>query len=247
MRRIMIGLRPLALRLLVVGVISQSVAFSSEPTSDGQPIASCITRVFSGLVNSARRLELISRGLPDELKWFVLHFHDLNSGPRFPVTRRGPIRYLEQLRLWAYDFRGKKVLDVGAGKSSFSGRINQVYEATGTSAYALDLISSSTNPYEKRVQGSAFEMPFKDSEFDLVVSIWFLQNLEKGSDITKALNEMIRVTKPGGEIRVAHVGVSRRVARIAHELGVHPRVEFVETSGILPFTQAIRIQLKNQK
>ena len=47
------------------------------------------------------------------------------------------------------------------------------------------------------VQGDAADMPFEDDYFDLVVSNLGINNFK---DFDKVLNELYRVTKPGGQL-----------------------------------------------
>ncbi len=44
------------------------------------------------------------------------------------------------------------------------------------------------------------ELPFPDGHFDVVISNWAVHNLEAESDRQKALDEIVRVLKPGGSV-----------------------------------------------
>jgi ubiquinone/menaquinone biosynthesis C-methylase UbiE len=49
------------------------------------------------------------------------------------------------------------------------------------------------------------ELPFPENHFDVVVSNWAVHNLEVKTDRQKALDEMIRVVKPGGSVILADI------------------------------------------
>ncbi|MBV8884403.1 MAG: class I SAM-dependent methyltransferase [Chroococcidiopsidaceae cyanobacterium CP_BM_RX_35] len=49
------------------------------------------------------------------------------------------------------------------------------------------------------------KLPFPDSHFDVVTSNWAVHNLEAEADRQKALNEIVRVLKPGGVIVLADI------------------------------------------
>jgi demethylmenaquinone methyltransferase/2-methoxy-6-polyprenyl-1,4-benzoquinol methylase len=49
------------------------------------------------------------------------------------------------------------------------------------------------------IAGDALHLPFADSTFDVVTISWALRNV---NDVTVALAEMLRVTKPGGRLVV---------------------------------------------
>jgi arsenite methyltransferase len=49
------------------------------------------------------------------------------------------------------------------------------------------------------------ELPFPANHFDVVISNWAVHNLEAESDRQKALNEIVRVLKPGGIIVLADI------------------------------------------
>jgi arsenite methyltransferase len=49
------------------------------------------------------------------------------------------------------------------------------------------------------------ELPFPENYFDVVTSNWTIHNLEAEADRQKALNEIVRVLKPGGVIVLADI------------------------------------------
>jgi SAM-dependent methyltransferase len=89
-----------------------------------------------------------------------------------------------------YRLSDKKVLEVGAGSGLLQ---DQVADYTG-----LDISPTARRFFHKTfVEASATEMPFPDASFDALWSIWVLEHIPNPE---LALNEMRRVTKPGGYI-----------------------------------------------
>jgi 2-polyprenyl-3-methyl-5-hydroxy-6-metoxy-1,4-benzoquinol methylase len=105
----------------------------------------------------------------------------------------------------------KQVLDYGAGRGSFMDavgdltksqyRVNlQDLRTTGAKVTAADL-----DPVVKTHQASdtqvLFELntklPFKDGQFDVVVSDWTFEHVENPRQVA---SELLRITKPGGVI-----------------------------------------------
>lgn len=95
-----------------------------------------------------------------------------------------------QLKVFVHQFQleNARTLEVGAG----SGALQDIVEDyTG-----LDIAASAARYFHKPfVHGSATDLPFKDSEFD---SIWTIWTLEHVPNPERALEEMRRVVRPGG-------------------------------------------------
>jgi ubiquinone/menaquinone biosynthesis C-methylase UbiE len=49
------------------------------------------------------------------------------------------------------------------------------------------------------------ELPFPENHFDVVVSNWAVHNVEAAADRQRALNEIIRVLKPGGSVVIGDI------------------------------------------
>ena len=92
-----------------------------------------------------------------------------------------------------YGLRDAKVLEVGAGSGQLQDLVD---DYTG-----LDIAASASRFFHKPfVHGSATDLPFKDSEFDGVWTIWVLEHVLNPE---LALAEMRRVTRSGGVILLA--------------------------------------------
>lgn len=116
------------------------------------------------------------------------------------------------LRVRSEDWKHKKILDLGTGKG---GIFDADLKRRGINA---DIISFSLHLKDKRcaklpphlkrevttkVAGNALALPFKDSSFDMVVSVealpYYLNSLSEFQELVK---EIKRVLKRGGEARM---------------------------------------------
>ena len=103
------------------------------------------------------------------------------------------------------EFNGKRVLDVGLGY----GTVAQKIVESGADYRGLDIAEGPVNMANQRiksanlkghaVQGSVLEAPFEDSYFDWAVAIGCLHHT---GNLTKAISEIHRVLKPGGEAMI---------------------------------------------
>lgn len=95
------------------------------------------------------------------------------------------------------DLKGKHVLDIGAG----SGYDSLKFYAAGAAVTCLEFnpmlcaVGKQCSPQLRWFGGSADTLPFADAQFDLVTANAALHHLV---DIPQALQECLRVLKPGG-------------------------------------------------
>jgi len=93
--------------------------------------------------------------------------------------------------------KGLKLLDVGCGRHSF---MSEVIKAQRFDAVGLDIFESNVEQakgnkvYQDVLVGDARQLPFKDKEFDMAVSIEVLEHLDR-EDGEKALAELERVSR----------------------------------------------------
>lgn len=92
---------------------------------------------------------------------------------------------------------GRDVLEVGCGTGLVLQRISQF----ARSAKGIDLSPGMLQLARDRgldvTEGSATALPFGDDEFDVTCSFKVLAHIP---EISKALSEMVRVTRPGGTV-----------------------------------------------
>lgn len=89
----------------------------------------------------------------------------------------------------------KTCLDVGCG----TGRLVKALRSFGIDAYGIDFSQDAIDLADDSVKsflkvGSISNLPYKDNEFDAVVSFDVLEHMER-ADIRKAVNEAIRVSR----------------------------------------------------
>lgn len=98
--------------------------------------------------------------------------------------------------------QGQVILDLAAG----TGTSSQALARRGATVVACDLSEGMLEVGRRRypdldfVRGDAMDLPFPDNHFDAVTISYGLRNVE---DPAKALQEMCRVTRPGGTLVVA--------------------------------------------
>jgi ubiquinone/menaquinone biosynthesis C-methylase UbiE len=120
-------------------------------------------------------------------------------------------RYFDQPFIHAFAqfsrYHGKRVLEVGYGAGTdFVQWLRAGASATGVdlTPEALDNLQHRIKTYglpapERILLGDAENLPFESNQFDLGYSFGVLHH---SPDTPKALSELIRVVKPGGEIKV---------------------------------------------
>lgn len=99
---------------------------------------------------------------------------------------------------------GQKVLDVGCGKAYLLYELTRV--VPGLIVKGIDISSYALEHAKEEIRdclqwGKAQELPFKDHEFDLVISLTTLHNL-KVFELKKAVQEIERVSKGNSYIMV---------------------------------------------
>lgn len=106
---------------------------------------------------------------------------------------------------------GDRVLDVACGPGLVANRVNQVSGklcmVTGIDLNEGMLNIARRNPAIEWHQGSASELPFGESSFDVVVC---QQGLQYFSDRAGAVKEMARVLSPGGRVALNVWGALER-------------------------------------
>ena len=121
--------------------------------------------------------------------------------------------YMEDLKLSPEDFN-KKILDVGAGSAQFAKWAKE--HGVSSEIYSLEPRKENLIEKEKGVVAKAETMPFADESFDLIVSNAAIPNIYLGESsesiqkkIRSSLDEMMRLLKSGGEIRLDRVLIGK--------------------------------------
>ncbi|MDQ6753720.1 MAG: demethylmenaquinone methyltransferase [Actinomycetota bacterium] len=119
------------------------------------------------------------------------------------VLSMGQTRRWRRVVVDAVDAKpGQRVLDVAAG----TGTSSEPFADAGVSVVACDFsvgmlkVGKRRRPDIDFIAGDATNLPFADNAFDATTISFGLRNV---SEPRKALEEMIRVTKPGGTLVIA--------------------------------------------
>ncbi|MBI2608821.1 MAG: class I SAM-dependent methyltransferase, partial [Deltaproteobacteria bacterium] len=180
---------------------------------------------------------VIPEGFMDMIRIYLL------KGVPFAQTRRGVLTYLMSLHLWKYNFEGKKILDVGSGKSRFAQIVNAVYGKTGTRVVPIDKFIKPKG--STAMMADALQMPFGDREFDLTISNWLFPYFIGTENEAQFLDEVIRVTKLGGELRLTYACSQDIMESIIPYLKKHPAIEKIILHPWFTITGPIEIHLRS--
>jgi SAM-dependent methyltransferase len=100
--------------------------------------------------------------------------------------------------------RGQSALDVGAGTGLLAERLSDL----GLGVVALDPFPQmlgklcQRRPDIETVVAHGDDIPFPDDVFDLTYSVAVMHHIAEPSQVRRTLSEMVRVTRPGGQILV---------------------------------------------
>ena len=106
---------------------------------------------------------------------------------------------------------GDRILEIGAGAGAYSLH----YAKKGFQVDALELVQANVDVMRSKItddmninaiQGNALDLSmYEDNTFDITLSLGPLYHLFKPEETNKAIEEAIRVTKPGGKIYFAFI------------------------------------------
>jgi SAM-dependent methyltransferase len=68
--------------------------------------------------------------------------------------------------------------------------------------------------------GDARQLPFPDASFDVVLSSWALHNIYNRAERDKAVREIARVLKPGGQVAILDIHHTSEYAAVLTECGL---------------------------
>jgi len=126
----------------------------------------------------------------------VSSVYDLLLRLTFPMAAKAQCRVAQGLQ------SGASILDIACG----TGSVLAMAAESGLECFGNDLSSGMIRRARRKVptatfrQGSFYELPYPDNTFDYVVESNALSGY--GVDTEMTLREMLRVCKPGGQIRI---------------------------------------------
>lgn len=137
-----------------------------------------------------------------------------NEDSRLTRSRHGQLEYLTTMNyIHKYVPSGSKVLEVGAG----TGRYSIALAKEGYDVTAVELVGNNLEILRRNAaglenitsyQGDAEDLSlFADNSFDAVLVLGPMYHLFEKTEQHRALDEAIRVSKPGGVMIVAFISV----------------------------------------
>jgi ubiquinone/menaquinone biosynthesis C-methylase UbiE len=126
-----------------------------------------------------------------------------------------------RLRAWSYlPPKGSRVLEVGFGSGRLHLELAERYELSGLDrAFGMARLTrhrlTSRDLGSGLCVGSAYDLPWPDDHFHTVISTFAFSAF---SDAERALDEMVRVTQPGGKVIIVDAGEAADGNRMAHWL-----------------------------
>ena len=149
---------------------------------------------------------------------------------RFDVSR---VRIWKEVQVFTSTLSKKStLLDVGCGNGK---NIKYMLE-NGINASGIDFSEKLVQVCQKKglnaTYGDVLEIPFPDDMFDNIISIAVIHHLQKETDRIQAINEMIRVCKPGGKILISVWSVEQTGQEIQNRTFVYGdnQVKWVDTT-----------------
>jgi arsenite methyltransferase len=107
---------------------------------------------------------------------------------------------------------GRGLMLVGAAKRLTTGKVTgiDIWQATDQSANSPDAtrLNAQIEGVADRIDvatGDMRSLPYPDCSFDVVMSHWVVHNLALKADRGRALDEMARVLRPGGQLILADI------------------------------------------
>jgi demethylmenaquinone methyltransferase / 2-methoxy-6-polyprenyl-1,4-benzoquinol methylase len=96
---------------------------------------------------------------------------------------------------------GMRILDLAAGTGSSSVELMRAGASVVSCDFSVGMLRVGRRMFPELsfIAGDALRLPFADESFDCVTISWALRNV---NDVTVALTEMRRVTRPGGRLVV---------------------------------------------
>lgn len=151
----------------------------------------------------SKRLEIVSS-----------FYNQVDEDSRLERNRHGQMEYITTMHyINKYAKEGAKILEIGAG----TGRYSVALAKAGYEVSSVELVESNFEVLKKNsaglanlqaYQGDALDLSrFADNSFDITLLFGPLYHLYEPADVQKAIDEAIRVTKPGGIILTAFLSV----------------------------------------
>ena len=141
-------------------------------------------------------------------------YEKANEDSRLMRSRHGQLEYRTTMHyIRRFAGKGAKVLEVGAG----TGRYSVALAKEGMDVTAVELLENNLTVLRENgkgldnlhpLQGDATDLSrFADGTFDATLVFGPMYHLYEAEEVNKAIDEAIRVTKPGGALLFAFISV----------------------------------------
>ncbi len=141
-------------------------------------------------------------------------YNQYDEDTRLARTRHGQVEYRMTMNyIHRFTNPGSKILEVGAG----TGRYSIALAKEGLDVTAVELVESNLEILQRNaadldnitaLQGDATNLnAFADDSFDVTLLLGPMYHLYEKVDVDKAIDEAVRVTRPGGTIIFAFISV----------------------------------------
>lgn len=147
----------------------------------------------------------------DTLQYLTRFYETIDENARL-ASRAGSVEFLTTMRyIERYLKPGMRIAEIGAG----TGRYSHALAQSGYSVDALELIEHNIDVFRQYTipgepvtitQGNALSLPYPDNTYDITLLLGPMYHLYTTEDQKQALQEAIRVTKPGGLLFAAYCG-----------------------------------------
>lgn len=148
--------------------------------------------------------------MPARTEMIISFYNQIDEDARLQKSRQGQLEYFVTMH-YIHKFLqpGARVLEIGAG----TGRYSVALAKEGYRVSAVELVESNLDVLKKNAagldnleafQGDALDLGrFADGSFDVTLCFGPMYHLYEAAEQHRALDEAIRVTKPGGILLVA--------------------------------------------
>lgn len=141
-------------------------------------------------------------------------YNQINEDERLRLTRHGQLEYFTTMNyIHRFASEHSRVLEIGAG----TGRYSIALAKEGMDVTAVELVESNLAVLRENskgieniqsFQGDATNLDrFADNSFDVTLVLGPMYHLYDEAEVNKAIDEAVRVTKPGGAILFAFISI----------------------------------------
>lgn len=114
---------------------------------------------------------------------------------------------------------GRGLALIGAAKRLTTGKAVGVDAGNQQDATAANVLAERMQHRVRLRTADARDLPFPSASFDIVISMNSIHNIKDAVERTTALEEMLRVLKPGGQLAIFDILYAGTYAKILRELG----------------------------